>query len=63
MAKKQSFGDKVNKGSTETVKLKHIKVISVTRSKATNSLKFNDRMLAVNENDNLNSAVKEFLNK
>jgi len=62
MAKKQSFGDKVNKGS-EAVKLKHVKVISVTRSKATNSLKFNDRMLGVNEKDNLNSAVKEFLNK
>ena len=62
MAKKQTFGDKVKKGS-EGDSFKYVKVISVGRSKITDSLKFNDRMLAVNENDNINSAVKEFLNK
>ena len=49
MAKKQSFGDKVIKGSTtESLKI-------------TNSLKFNEQMLAVSEKKDLNSAVKEFL--
>ena len=60
MAKKQSFGDKVKKGST-TESLKYVKVISVKRSKITNSLKFNEQMLAVSEKKDLNSAVKEFL--
>jgi len=62
MAKKQSFGDKVNK-SSDAVKFKYVKVIAVKRSENTNSLKFKDRILAVNENENLNSAVKDFLNK
>ena len=62
MAKKQTFGDKVKKGSTtESLKLKYVKVISVKRSKITNSLKFNEQMLAVSEKKDLNSAVKEFL--
>tara|TARA_B110000014_G_C19524063_1_gene281600 strand:+ start:277 stop:462 length:186 start_codon:yes stop_codon:yes gene_type:complete len=60
MAKKQSFGDKVKKGSVAE-SLKYIKVISVKRSKNTNSLKFNGQMLAVREDKDLNSAVKEFL--
>ena len=60
MAKKQSFGDKVKKGSVAE-SLKYIKVISVKRSKNTNSLKFNEQMLAVREDKDLNSAVKEFL--
>jgi len=62
MAKKQTFGDKVKKGSTAE-SLKYVKVISVKRSKNTNSLKFKDRMLAVREDKDLNSSVKEFLNK
>ena len=60
MAKKQTFGDKVKKGSAAG-SLKYIKVISVKRSKTTNSLKFNEQMLAVSEDKDLNSAVKEFL--
>ena len=60
MAKKQSFGDKVKKGSASE-SLKYIKVISVKRSKNTNSLKFNEQMLAVREDKDLNSTVKEFL--
>ena len=45
MAKKQTFGDKVKKGSAAE-SLKYVKVISVKRSKNTNSLKF----VSVNSN-------------
>ena len=62
MAKKQSFGDKVNKGS-EKDSLKHVKVIRVFRSKETNSLKFNELILAVHGDKSPDAAVKEFLNK
>ena len=62
MAKKQSFGDKVNK-SSEKGSLKHVKVIRTFRSKETNSLKFNELMLAVRSDKNMNEAVKEFLDK
>ena len=62
MAKKQSFGDKVSK-SSEKESLKHVKVIRTFRSKKTNSLKFNEFMLAVHGDKDSNSAVKEFLNK
>ena len=62
MAKKQTFGDKVNKGS-EKDSLKHVKVIRTFRSKETNSLKFNELMLAIRGDKNPNEAVKEFLNK
>ena len=62
MAKKQSFGDKVNKGS-EKDSLKHVKVVRAFRSKETNSLKFNELMLAVHGDKSPDVAVKEFLNK
>ena len=62
MAKKQSFGDKVSKGSEEK-SMKHVKVIRAFRSKDTNSLKFNELMLAVSGDKNPDAAVKEFLNK
>jgi len=62
MAKKQSFGDKVNKGSA-TDSFKHVKVIRTLRSKETNSLKFNEIMFAVRGDKSPDAAVKEFLNK
>ena len=62
MAKKQTFGDKVNKGS-EADSYKHIKIIRTIRSEATNALNFNEVMLAVRGDKNLDAAVKEFLNK
>ena len=62
MAKKQSFGDKVNKGS-EKNSLKHVKVIRAFRSKETKSLKFNEQILAVHGDKSPDAAVKEFLNK
>jgi len=62
MAKKQTFGDKVNKGSGAEA-LKHVKVVRAIRSEATNSLKFNEIMLAVRGDKNPDAAVKEFLNK
>ena len=62
MAKKQTFGDKVNK-SSEKESMKHVKVIRAFRSKDTNSLKFNELMLAVSGDKNPDAAVKEFLNK
>lgn len=62
MAKKQSFGDKVIKGS-EKDSLKHVKVIRAFRSKETNSLKFNELILAVYGDKSPDAAVKEFLNK
>ena len=62
MAKKQTFGDKVNKGS-EKGSLKHVKVVRAFRSKETNSLKFNELMLAIQGEKNPDAAVKEFLNK
>ena len=62
MAKKQSFGDKVNKGS-EKGSLKLVKVIRAFRSKETNSLKFNELILAIHGDKNPDAAVKEFLNK
>jgi len=62
MAKKQTFGDKVNKGSDKD-SLKHVKVVRTLRSKETNSLKFNELMLAIRGDKNPDAAVKEFLNK
>jgi len=62
MAKKQTFGDKVNKGS-EADSYKHIKVVRTTRSEVTNALNFKEIMLAVKGDKNLDAAVKEFLNK
>ena len=62
MAKKQTFGDKVNK-SSEKESMKHVKVIRAFRSKDTNSLKFNELMLAISGDKNPDTAVKEFLNK
>ena len=61
MAKKQSFGDKVKKGS-EKGSLKHVKVINVKRS-TKDALKFNEQMLAVNSDENIDLAVKKFLKK
>ena len=62
MAKKQSFGDKVKKGS-EVEKKKYVKVIRTIRVKGKNSLKFNEQMLAISGDKNPDAAVKEFLNK
>ena len=62
MAKKQTFGDKVNKGS-DADSFKHVKVIRTIRSKETNSLKFNEVMFAVRGDKNPDAAVKEVLNK
>ena len=62
MAKKQTFGDKVSK-SSEKDSLKYVKVVRTLRSKETNSLKFNELMLAVRGDKDPNTAVKEFLNK
>tara|TARA_B100000700_G_scaffold82114_2_gene92431 strand:- start:2002 stop:2190 length:189 start_codon:yes stop_codon:yes gene_type:complete len=61
MAKKQTFGDKVNKSSSEAKK--YVKVIRAFRSEETNSLKFNELMLGVTGDKNPDAAVKEFLNK
>ena len=61
MAKKQSFGDKTIKSSTQN--RKYVKVIRSTRGKDTNSLKFNELMLAVKGDKNIDAAVKEFFNK
>ena len=61
MAKKQTFGDKTSKASTESKK--YVKVIRSTRGKNTNSLKFNELMLGVKGDKNIDAAVKEFLNK
>ena len=62
MAKKQSFGDKVKKGS-EVEKKKYVKVIRSTRAKGKNSLKFNEKMLGISGDKSVEAAVKEFLNK
>ena len=62
MAKKQSFGDKVKKGS-EVEKKKYVKVIRSTRAKGKNSLKFNEQMLGISGDKSVEAAVKEFLNK
>jgi|TARA_B110000263_G_scaffold182089_1_gene159678 hypothetical protein len=61
MAKKQTFGDKTSKASTQN--RKYVKVIRSTRGKDTNSLKFNELMLAVKGDKNIDAAVKEFFNK
>ena len=62
MAKKQSFGDKVKKGS-EVEKKKYVKVIRSIRAKRKNSLKFNEQMLTISGDKSVEAAVKEFLNK
>ena len=62
MAKKQSFGDKVKKGS-EAEKKKYVKVIRSIRAKGKNSLKFNEQMLTISGDKSAEAAVKEFLNK
>ena len=62
MAKKQSFGDKVKKGS-EVEKKKYVKVIRSIRAKGKNSLKFNEQMLTISGDKSVEAAVKEFLNK
>ena len=61
MAKKQTFGDKTSKASAESKK--YVKVIRSSRGKNTNSLKFNELMLGVKGDKNIDAAVKEFLNK
>ena len=61
MAKKQTFGDKTSKASAESKK--YVKVIRSTRGKNTSSLKFNELMLGVKGDKNIDAAVKEFLNK
>ena len=61
MAKKQTFGDKTSKASAENKK--YVKVIRSSRGKNTNSLKFNELMLGVKGDKNIDAAVKEFLNK
>ena len=63
MAKKQTFGDKVNKGSESDAKKKYIKVIRSIRSKDNNALRFSEQMLAIDGNKNLDVAVKEIFNK
>ena len=62
MAKKQTFGDKVKKGSAQD-NLKYIKVFSVKRSKTNNALKFSEQMIAVSGDKNIDSEVKEFFNR
>ena len=62
MAKKRSFGDKVNK-SSEHESIKHVKVIRAIRSKKNGSLKFNESMFSFNVDKSPNEAIKEFLNK
>ena len=56
MAKKQTFGDKVKKGS-EAENKKYVKVIRSIRSKEKNSLKFNENMLSISGDKNIESAV------
>ena len=62
MAKKQTFGDKVNKAGDASQK-KYVKVIRSLRTKENNSLKFNELMLAVSGDKDPAAAVKEFFNK
>tara|TARA_B100000959_G_C14897847_1_gene589547 strand:- start:387 stop:575 length:189 start_codon:yes stop_codon:yes gene_type:complete len=62
MAKKQTFGDKLNKAG-DTGQKKYVKVIRSLRTKGNNSLKFNELMLAVSGDKDPAAAVKEFFNK
>ena len=62
MAKKQTFGDKVNRSSEHDAK-KYVKVIRTLRSKRKGSLKFNESMFAFDADKSPDSAVKEFLKK
>ena len=61
MAKKQTFGDKVGKGS-EDVQKKYIKLVRVSRNNQ-GSLKFNNSILGINADENPDNIVKEILNK
>ena len=61
MAKKQTFGDKVGKGSGAD-KQKHIKLIRVIRTDK-GSLKFNNSMVGIDADKNPDNVVKEILNK
>ena len=63
MAKKQTFGDKVNKAGDNDSQKKHVKIIRTFRSKGKKSLKFNETMLAVSSDKNPNAVVKELFNK
>mgnify|MGYP001428225219 CR=1 FL=1 len=62
MAKKQTFGDKVNKSSEHEAK-KSIKVIRTLRSKNKGFLKFSESMLSFNADKNPDAAIKEFFKK
>ena len=63
MAKKQTFGDKVNKVTDGSSNKKYVKLIRAIKVKDKNSLKFSEIMLAINGDKNPDVAIKEFLNK
>ena len=60
MAKKQSFGDKVDK--KDEIK-NYIKLIRSSRSEKTGALRFNEEMIQIPDGKNADAIVKELLAK
>ena len=58
MAKKQSFGDKVDK--KDGIK-NYIKLIRSHRSEKTGALRFNEEMIQIQDGKNTDAIVKELL--
>ena len=58
MAKKQSFGDKVDK--KDEIK-NYIKLIRSGRSEKTGALRFNEEMIQIPDGKNADAVVKELL--
>jgi len=59
MAKKQSFGDKVEKN--RGLSKNHIKLIRTGRAAKTGSLRFYEEMIHIPEGKNADGVVKELL--
>ena len=61
MAKKQTFGDKANRG--KQVAEKRIKLVKTRRSDKTNSLRFSHEMIPLKDGKSPEQIVKEAIKK
>ena len=60
MAKKQTFGNKTEKGLAKSKSI--IKLVKTEKSK-TGALRFKEEIIAVSDGENADSVVKELLSK
>ena len=61
MAKKQSFGDKTKKQSKKSKT--YLKIVRISKAKETGGIRFNEEMVGVPPDDNIDNYVKNYLDK